>query len=157
MAASSFVVSNDELVASNHLLSQSLLARFFWSEPKSVRLVQSTLARKWRLRGSLPISPEEFGLRQLFFSDKSDVNRVLGKRPLSYDDIPIGIQRWVTPTPELASRLRFMDYWVLLLDLPKHIRSLAVGEGVASIIGKVLDAGIFDSANEADYFVRCLV
>ncbi|CAN0893053.1 hypothetical protein LINGRAHAP2_LOCUS17929, partial [Linum grandiflorum] len=60
-------------VASNHLLSHSLLARFFCPEPKPVRLVQSTLAHKWRLRGSLRISPEEFGLHQFLFSDKSDV------------------------------------------------------------------------------------
>ncbi|CAN0905640.1 hypothetical protein LINGRAHAP2_LOCUS23782 [Linum grandiflorum] len=110
MAAPTFVVSNDDLVASNHLLSQSLLARFFWPELKPVRLVQSMLARKWRLRGLLRTSPEEFGLHQLFFSDKSDVGGVLGKRFLSYDDIPIGIQRWATPTLELASRFRFIDY-----------------------------------------------
>ncbi|CAN0928105.1 hypothetical protein LINGRAHAP2_LOCUS36275 [Linum grandiflorum] len=134
MAAPVFVVSADDFVSSSHILTQSLLARFFWESPRPLRLVQSTLKRKWRLTGDLRISPERFGLYQLFFSDKMDVGRVLGHRPLSYDDLPVSIPRWTTPTQEVADRLRFVKYWIRLLDLPKNIRSPAVGKGITSII-----------------------
>ncbi|CAN0899751.1 Uncharacterized protein At4g02000 [Linum grandiflorum] len=157
MAAPAFVLSSDDFTASSHILTQSLLARFFWPEPRPLRLVQSSLACKWRLVGSIRISPESDGLYQLFISNKSDVSRVLGQRPLSFERHLIGVQRWATPSPTVADRLRFIDFWVRLLDLPKPLRSSEVGKGLASVIGKVIDAGLFDSATEPDYFVRCLV
>ncbi|CAN0846488.1 hypothetical protein LINGRAHAP2_LOCUS4478 [Linum grandiflorum] len=157
MAAPVFIVSADDFVASSHILTQNLLARFFWESPRPLRLVQSSLKRKWRLTRDLRISPEWFGLHQLFFSNKTDVGRVLGDRPLSYDDLPLAVHRWTTPSPEIADRFRLVKFWVRLLDLSKNIRSPEVGKGIASVLGNVLDAGVFDCAKEPDYFVRCLV
>ncbi|CAN0837422.1 hypothetical protein LINGRAHAP2_LOCUS1799 [Linum grandiflorum] len=34
MAAPTFMISDDDIVADSHLLTQSLLARLFWSEPR---------------------------------------------------------------------------------------------------------------------------
>ncbi|CAN0903147.1 Uncharacterized protein At4g02000, partial [Linum grandiflorum] len=61
------------------------------------------------------------------------------------------------PSPDVADRLRFIKFWIRLLDLPKTICSIAVGKGISSVIGNVLDVGIYDCASEPDYFIRCLV
>ncbi|CAN0903146.1 hypothetical protein LINGRAHAP2_LOCUS22400 [Linum grandiflorum] len=75
MAAPVLVVSADDFVASIHVLNQKFLARFFWESPRTLRLVQSTLKRKWRLTGDLQISSERHELYLLLFSDKSSVGR----------------------------------------------------------------------------------
>ncbi|CAN0886145.1 hypothetical protein LINGRAHAP2_LOCUS15298 [Linum grandiflorum] len=144
MAASAFVVSADDFVSISHVLFQSLLARFFWEFPHLFRLIQSTLKRKWDLR----ISLEVHDLYQLFFSNKSDVGRVVGQRLVSYDDLSVAVQRWATPSLEIYEQLRLIKFVVWLLDLPKSIRSPIVGKGIASVIGNVLDVGIFDCATE---------
>ncbi|CAN0876029.1 hypothetical protein LINGRAHAP2_LOCUS11065 [Linum grandiflorum] len=123
MAAPVFVVSPEDFVACSHVLSQSLSAYFFWDSSWPLRLIQPTLKRKWRLNSDLCISPEKYGLYQLLFLDKSNMGWVLGHRPLSYDDLPVVVQRWATPSLDVAAHLRFIKFWIRLLDLPETIRS----------------------------------
>ncbi|CAN0843331.1 hypothetical protein LINGRAPRIM_LOCUS173 [Linum grandiflorum] len=157
MAVPAFEIPQVNIVAIERPRTQSLLARFFWPEPRPLRLVQHTLSNKWRLRGSLRISPEEHGLYELFFSDPSDSVKVLAQRPLSFANHLIGAVPWEPPTEDTFLNLRFMNFWICLYKLPKQFRTPPIGEGLVSILGDVIGSGIFDREGSDDYFVRCLV
>ncbi|CAN0917625.1 hypothetical protein LINGRAHAP2_LOCUS30413 [Linum grandiflorum] len=97
MAAPVFVVSDDAFVVSSYVLTQSLLARFFWNTPRPLRLVQSTLKRKWRfphLAGSTwPLSTvllRQKGCGMRFRSSSSLIRRPSGCSPTVVYTLPGG-------------------------------------------------------------------
>ncbi|CAN0917274.1 hypothetical protein LINGRAHAP2_LOCUS30191, partial [Linum grandiflorum] len=109
-----FTFSTEPVSVGRDRAATSLVARFFFSEPKPARLIQATLSNIYGLVRSLTVIELGFNLHQLFFTSKEAMQRLLKRRPIVMDGFLVSISPWKAPSPDLFRSLRFMKLWVQL-------------------------------------------
>ncbi|CAN1176665.1 hypothetical protein LINPERHAP2_LOCUS32658 [Linum perenne] len=155
MAAPIFEFDADVVAESQQRNSTSLLARLFLPNPKSRQWLQATLGRKWNLKpADFRVSDAGFNLYQFYFAKKTDLDRVMRRRPHSIDGCPVNLMSWMTPSTEVFNELRFATFWVRLEDVPVGFRSLQFGSGLLQPVGQVLHTGLYDSPSENKELIR---
>ncbi|CAN1191354.1 hypothetical protein LINPERHAP2_LOCUS41005 [Linum perenne] len=138
--------------------STSLLARFFFPEQKPRQWIQATLGRKWNLHSSmLRVTAVGFGLFQIYFVKKADMDRVMRRRPHAVDGYLVNLVPWSNPSQAVFDELRFASFWVRLEEVPTEFQTVQFGAGLLQPVGQVLHAGVYDSPMENREFVRGFV
>ncbi|CAN0928165.1 hypothetical protein LINGRAHAP2_LOCUS36306 [Linum grandiflorum] len=161
MAAASddavFAFSTEAVSVGRDRAATSLVARFFFPEPKPARLIQATLSNIFGLVRALTVIELGFNLHQLFFSTREAMQRVLKRRPISMDGYLVSVCPWKAPSPDLFRSLQYMKLWVQLEFVPEDLRTPAFASGFLELIGEVLDVGMFSSPDQPGYFLRGFV
>ncbi|CAN1197081.1 hypothetical protein LINPERHAP2_LOCUS43908 [Linum perenne] len=138
--------------------STSLLARFFSPEQKPRQWYQATLGRKWNLHSSmLRVTAVGFGLFQIYFVKKADMDRVMRRRPHSIDGYLVNLVPWSNPSQALFDELRIATFWVRLGEVPVEFWTAQFGVGLLEPVGQVLHAGVYETQMDSREFVRGFV
>ncbi|CAN0879269.1 hypothetical protein LINGRAHAP2_LOCUS12939 [Linum grandiflorum] len=135
----------------------SLIARFFFPEPKPARLIQATLSSIYGLVRTLTVIELGFNLHQLFFSTREAMQRVLKRRPIAMDGYFVNVSPWRAPSPDLFRSLQYMKLWVHLELVLDELRSTKFASGFLGLIGAVQEVGMFSSPDLPGYFLRGFV
>ncbi|CAN1773795.1 hypothetical protein LINPERHAP1_LOCUS12661 [Linum perenne] len=148
-----------EVVADGHLrCSTSLLARFFSSEQKPRQWLHATLGDKWNLHSTMfRVTAVGFGLFQIYFVKKADMDRVMRRRPHSIDGCLVNLTPWSNPSEAMFEELRFATFWVRLGDVPVEFRTEQFGIGLLEPVGQVLHVGVYETQMDTREFVRGFV
>ncbi|CAN0855646.1 hypothetical protein LINGRAHAP2_LOCUS6284 [Linum grandiflorum] len=152
-----FAFASEAVAVGRDRATTSLVARFFFPEPKPARLIQATLSSIYGLFRQLTVIELSFNLHQLFFSTREAMQRFLKRRPIVMDGYLVSIGPWKAPSPDLFRSLQFMKLWVRLEFVPDDFRTPTFASGLLGLIGEVIDAGMFSSPEKSGYFLRGFV
>ncbi|CAN0838820.1 hypothetical protein LINGRAHAP2_LOCUS2353 [Linum grandiflorum] len=152
-----FVFSTEAVAVGRDRAATSLVARFFFPEPKPARLIQATLSSIYGLFRCLTVIEIGFNLHQLFFTTKEAMQKFLKRRPIVMDGYLVSICTWKAPSPDLFRSVQYMKLWVRLEFVPDDLRTPTFASGFLGLIGEVLDAGMFSSPEQSGYFLRGFV
>ncbi|CAN0847293.1 hypothetical protein LINGRAHAP2_LOCUS4903 [Linum grandiflorum] len=152
-----FTFATEAIVVGCDRAATSLIARFFFPEPKPARLIQATLSNIYGLVRTLTVIEPCFNLHQLFFSTPEAMQKILKKRLIAMDGYLVSVNPWRAPSPDLFRSLQYMKLWVRLEFVPENLKTPTFASSFFGLIGAVQDVGMFSSLELPGYFLRGFV
>ncbi|CAN0911763.1 hypothetical protein LINGRAHAP2_LOCUS27037 [Linum grandiflorum] len=107
-----FSFSTEAVAVGRDRAATSLIARFFFPDPKPARLIQATLSSIYGLVRTLTVIELGFNLHQLFFSTREAMHR--GLPPVCFRCGRLGHNHGRCPTPDVPLNLEDRGPWMSL-------------------------------------------